>query len=297
MARNVLTRALVASLIAAAFTAAPAQADQVILDDLIVDGSLCAGGPDCVDGEYFGFDTLRLKNSSPRLTFTDTSTSASFPTTDWQLAANGDAEGSGNFFAFSDLDAGTSPLRILGGAPTDSLVLEPDGNLRLGSGPLTQRTGGDGIENVTPADGDAILAALQSLPISSFEYVADTADLKHIGPNAADFNATFGVGSGTEQVAVSDLAGVALAAAQRVGARVIDLTGPRGPQGPQGPAGAKGDTGPQGAAAKPSDGLAASLKRIAKIARNNRKLARANKKLNRRVKALNSQVRKLKASR
>jgi hypothetical protein len=34
--------------------------DQVFIDDLIVDGSACIG-QDCVNGENFGFDTLRLK--------------------------------------------------------------------------------------------------------------------------------------------------------------------------------------------------------------------------------------------
>jgi hypothetical protein len=39
------------------FGAAPL--DQVILDDLIVDGSACIG-LDCVNGESFGFDTIRI---------------------------------------------------------------------------------------------------------------------------------------------------------------------------------------------------------------------------------------------
>jgi len=42
------------------FIAAPVSADQVIPDDLIVQGSNCVG-LDCVDNESFGFDTLRLK--------------------------------------------------------------------------------------------------------------------------------------------------------------------------------------------------------------------------------------------
>ena len=38
-------------------------ADQVILDDLVVDGSICVG-QDCVNGESFGFDTIRLKENN-----------------------------------------------------------------------------------------------------------------------------------------------------------------------------------------------------------------------------------------
>ncbi len=40
--------------------------DQVILDDLIVDGSLFVGF-DCFNGESFGFDTIRLKENNTRI--------------------------------------------------------------------------------------------------------------------------------------------------------------------------------------------------------------------------------------
>jgi len=41
------------------------QADEVIVDDLIVDGSLCAG-EDCVVDAEFGFETLRLQSPTPQ---------------------------------------------------------------------------------------------------------------------------------------------------------------------------------------------------------------------------------------
>ena len=50
--------------------------DQLILDDLIVDGSLCVG-MDCVNGEPFGFDTIRLKENNTRIRFYDTSCTSS----------------------------------------------------------------------------------------------------------------------------------------------------------------------------------------------------------------------------
>ena len=55
-----------ASAAALSFAATAASADFVILDDLIVDGSACIG-LDCVDGEAFGFDTLRLKENNLRI--------------------------------------------------------------------------------------------------------------------------------------------------------------------------------------------------------------------------------------
>ena len=68
---------------AACLTLIPqARADQVILDDLIVDGSACIGF-DCVNGESFGFDTIRIKENNLRIRAQDTSSTASFPTNDW----------------------------------------------------------------------------------------------------------------------------------------------------------------------------------------------------------------------
>ena len=64
----------------------------MINDDLIVDGSACIGF-DCVNGESFGFDTIRLKENNLRIKFDDTSVAASFPRTDWQLTANASANG------------------------------------------------------------------------------------------------------------------------------------------------------------------------------------------------------------
>ncbi len=48
-----------------------AEADQVIPDDLIVQGSVCVGF-DCVNNESFGFDTIRMKENNLRIKFEDT---------------------------------------------------------------------------------------------------------------------------------------------------------------------------------------------------------------------------------
>mgnify|MGYP003631061224 CR=1 FL=1 len=74
------------------------QADQVIQDDSIVVGSICVG-LDCVNGESFGFDTIRLKENNVRIKATDTSSSSSFPTVDWQLTFNESINGGLNKFS------------------------------------------------------------------------------------------------------------------------------------------------------------------------------------------------------
>ncbi|NNC99234.1 MAG: hypothetical protein HKN85_03540, partial [Gammaproteobacteria bacterium] len=110
-----------------------ASADQQILDDLIVDGSICAG-QDCVNGESFGFDTLRLKENNLRIRFVDTSSTASFPTNDWQLTANDSSNGGANKFSIDDIDGGRTPFTIEAGAPTNSLFVDDGGRIGLGTG-------------------------------------------------------------------------------------------------------------------------------------------------------------------
>ncbi|HXQ34965.1 MAG TPA: tail fiber domain-containing protein, partial [Anaerolineales bacterium] len=92
--------------------------DQVIPDDLIVQGSVCAG-LDCVNNENFGFDTIRLKENNTRIQFDDTSASAGFATNNWQIRANSSASGGASFLAFVDQGA-------TGNSETGTIVFEVD---------------------------------------------------------------------------------------------------------------------------------------------------------------------------
>jgi hypothetical protein len=100
--------------------------DFVIADDLIVQGSGCFG-LDCVDGENFGFDTIRVKENNTRIQFDDTSTSAGFPNENWQIRANDSGSGGTNFLGFVDQGAtgnsetGTVVFAVNSGASANSL--------------------------------------------------------------------------------------------------------------------------------------------------------------------------------
>ena len=109
-----------------------AQADQQILDDLIVDGSACIG-QDCVNGESFGFDTIRIKENNLRIKAQDTSTSASFPTRDWQITFNESSNGGQNKFSIDDIDGGRTPFTIEANAPSHSLYVDDGGRIGLGT--------------------------------------------------------------------------------------------------------------------------------------------------------------------
>jgi hypothetical protein len=115
-----------------------ASADNVILDDLIVDGSACIG-MDCVNGESFGFDTLRLKENNLRIKADDTSNSASFPNRDWQLTFNDSGNGGLNKFSIDDVTGGRTPFTLEAGAPNHSLYVDDGGRIGVGtSTPVVQ---------------------------------------------------------------------------------------------------------------------------------------------------------------
>jgi hypothetical protein len=97
-------------------------ADEVVTDDLIVQGSLCAGG-DCVVDAEFGFDTLRLHSPTPQILLQDTSVSANFPTEDWLLGITDGGSALPSSFFIRNL---TSQL--------DSVVLSAEGDVALGAG-------------------------------------------------------------------------------------------------------------------------------------------------------------------
>jgi hypothetical protein len=106
-------------------------ADQVIPDDLIVQSSICSGF-DCINGESFGADTLRLKENNLRIHFDDTS-AAGFPANDWRLVANDSLSGGPSFFAIEDATAARIPFKIAAGAPASAFFLSNTGNLGLGT--------------------------------------------------------------------------------------------------------------------------------------------------------------------
>src|SRR6185436_10071856 len=104
--------------------------DQVIPDDLIVQGSACVG-LDCVNNESFGFDTIRLKENNTRIHFDDTSTGAGFPANDWTIIANDSASGGSSKFSIEDRTGSKVPFTITAGASTNSIFVDSTGRVGL----------------------------------------------------------------------------------------------------------------------------------------------------------------------
>ena len=167
------TRVLALMLGATLITSGKAKADFVIPDDLIVQGSACVG-LDCVDGEAFGFDTIRLKENNTRIKFDDTSTSVGFPNNDWQLTANNSASGGLNKFSIENTTTATVPFTVVGAAPTNSLFVDNFGRVGL-------RTSTPGLP-LHISVGDTPAVRLEQTTASGFS--AQTWDL---GGNEANF--------------------------------------------------------------------------------------------------------------
>jgi hypothetical protein len=106
--------------------------DQVIYDDLIVDGSLCVGN-DCYSGLAFGFDTIVLMENNLRIYFDDTSNTSSFPNNDWRIVINDTTDGGGAYFALQDVSGGLTPFTIEAGAKSNSLYVDDDGQVGIGT--------------------------------------------------------------------------------------------------------------------------------------------------------------------
>ena len=174
MIRTFVNTRTIALVLGAAFlTGGKAMGDFVIADDLIVQGSACVG-LDCVDGESFGFDTIRLKENNTRIKFDDTSTSPGFPNNDWQLTANDSASGGLNKFSIENTTVGTVPFTVVGPAPTNSLFVDSIGRVGL-------HTSTPGL-NLHISTGDTPAQRLEQTVASGF-----TAQTWDIGGNEANF--------------------------------------------------------------------------------------------------------------
>jgi hypothetical protein len=104
--------------------------------NLVVDGSLCVGF-DCPASPSFGADTIRLQENNLRIHFEDTSV-GSFPSNDWRIEANSNANGGASFFRLQDVTANTYPFRVDAGAPSNSLFVSSSGNVGISKGaPVT----------------------------------------------------------------------------------------------------------------------------------------------------------------
>ena len=119
-------------IVGAAGIAAPAAAQITHGGDVEITGSICVG-LDCTGATAFGFDTQVFRENNLRMFFDDTSTGASFPLRDWRFIFNDSSNGGSGKFAIQDATAGNVPFTIRGLAPTNSLVVDSQGQVGFGT--------------------------------------------------------------------------------------------------------------------------------------------------------------------
>jgi hypothetical protein len=96
-------------------------------------------------------------------------------------------------------------------------------NLPAGSGVFnctSSRTTKENFQNVSNAD---VLSKIRKLPVSSWNYIAEGQESRHLGPMAEDFYSTFRLGTSDKSIGIQDLAGVSLAGVKALEERTADL--------------------------------------------------------------------------
>ena len=100
--------------------------------DSEIQGSLGIGN-DIPANYTYGFDTFVLAENNLRIYFNDTSNSGSFPGNDWRITANDSNNGGDNYFSIDDASAGRAIFRLDAGAPTNSLRVDSNGDVGIGT--------------------------------------------------------------------------------------------------------------------------------------------------------------------
>lgn len=75
----------------------------------------------------------------------------------------------------------------------------------------------------TPVNGHEVLEKLVALPISTWTYMWDPRDVKHLGPMAQDFAVAFGLGSDDRMIDMVDANGVVMVSVQALYHRIKAL--------------------------------------------------------------------------
>lgn len=171
--------------------------------------------------------TLHVYNSDPtfRVQKYDNSTGAGIITLDLDSSGNmvlaGGLDAGGDVSTSGDLEVAGNTV-LSGSLQVDNtntgvttFSLDDSGNLVL-SGLLTEGSDKFSKENFAPVDRTAVLDRLMDIPISTWNYTADTDAVRHMGPMAQDFYAAYGLGVDGKHLAPLDVNGVTLAGMQEL---------------------------------------------------------------------------------
>jgi hypothetical protein len=98
-------------------------------------------------------------------------------------------------------------------------------NLPAGSGVFNCTSSRTTKQNFAAVNGADVLAQIRALPISTWNYISEGPQVRHLGPMAEDFYQAFGLGIGNSSIGVQDLASVSLAGVKALEERTAELQG------------------------------------------------------------------------
>jgi trimeric autotransporter adhesin len=96
-------------------------------------------------------------------------------------------------------------------------------NLPAGSGVFNCTSSRTTKENFFSVDGNDVLARLRKVPVSTWNYIAEGQQSRHLGPMAEDFYSAFQLGTTDKAIGIQDAVGVSLAAVKALDARTMEL--------------------------------------------------------------------------
>jgi trimeric autotransporter adhesin len=96
-------------------------------------------------------------------------------------------------------------------------------NLPAGSGVFNCTSSRATKENFLMVDGAEVLSRLKAIDVSTWNYIAEGRNVRHMGPMAEDFFKAFQLGTGNTSIGMQDLTGVSLAAIKALNQRTEEL--------------------------------------------------------------------------
>jgi hypothetical protein len=96
-------------------------------------------------------------------------------------------------------------------------------NLPAGSGVFNCTSSRYTKENFSLVNGDDVLASLRKVPVSTWNYISEGQQSRHLGPMAEDFYGAFKLGTTDKAIGIQDAVGVSLAAVKALDARTLEL--------------------------------------------------------------------------
>lgn len=136
----------------------------------------------------------------------------------------GDGSATNNLNAFNAVTNNEFAARATGGFRFRTNLAGTTGcNLPAGSGVFNCTSSRTTKENFLLVNGNDVLSKLRGVDVSTWNYIAEGRQARHMGPMAEDFFKAFHLGTGNTSIGVQDLAGVSLAAIKELDKRTIEV--------------------------------------------------------------------------